>query len=105
VLRPAQVRPEAVFEINTRIGRWDRKVETVGRFGEMVMLRAEQGGHYEVGLLEESGDLHDLHRFDQGRPVSFTLTIAIKKLADYLGGETLMPTQHHGSEDSERKAN
>jgi len=57
------------------------KVETVGRFGEMVLLREEQGGHYEVGL-EESGDYTIFIGSTSGKPVSFTLTIAIKKLAD-----------------------
>ena len=57
------------------------KVETVGRFGEMVLLREEQGGHYEVGL-EESGDYTIFIGSTSNKPVSFTLAVAIKKLAD-----------------------
>jgi hypothetical protein len=57
------------------------KVETVGRFGEMVLLREEQGGHFEVGL-EESGDYTIFIGSTSGKSVSFTLTVAIKKLAD-----------------------
>jgi len=57
------------------------KVETVGRFGEMVLLREESGGTYEVGL-EETGD-YTIFIGPLGRnPVSFTLTVKVTKLAD-----------------------
>lgn len=57
------------------------KVETVGTFGEMVLLREQSGGTYEVGI-EESGD-YTIFIGPLGRnPVSFTLTVKIKKLAD-----------------------
>jgi hypothetical protein len=57
------------------------KVETNGRFGEMVLLREESGGRYEIGL-EETGDYTILIGSIGDKPVSFTLTVAIKKLAD-----------------------
>ena len=57
------------------------KVETVGRFGEMVLLREESGGIYQVGL-EETGD-YTIFIGPLGRnPVTFTLTVKITKLAD-----------------------
>lgn len=57
------------------------KVETVGRFGEMVLLREESGGTYEVGL-EETGD-YTIFIGPLGRnPVTFTLRIKITKLTD-----------------------
>lgn len=57
------------------------KVETVGRYGEMVLLREQSGGTYEVGI-EESGD-HTIFVGSLGRnPVSFTLTVKITKLTD-----------------------
>jgi hypothetical protein len=57
------------------------KVETVGTYGEMVLLREQSGGTFEVGL-EESGD-YTIFVGPLGRnPVSFTLTVKIKKLAD-----------------------
>jgi hypothetical protein len=40
------------------------KVETIGRFGDMVLLREERGGTYEVGL-EESRRVHNLRRNNQ----------------------------------------
>jgi hypothetical protein len=57
------------------------KVETVGRFGEMVLLREESGGYYEIGL-EESGDYTIFIGSTTGKPVQFTLTVKIGKLAD-----------------------
>ncbi len=57
------------------------KVETNGRFGEMVLLREESGGRYEIGL-EETGDYTIFIGSIGDKPVSFTLAVAIKKLAD-----------------------
>ncbi len=57
------------------------KVETTGRYGHMVMLREESGGHYEVGL-EESGDYTIFVGSTSGRPVSFVMKIGVTKLAD-----------------------
>jgi hypothetical protein len=57
------------------------KVETVGRFGHMVLLREEAGGKYEVGL-EEAGD-YTIFVGPLGRnPLTFTLTVQVRKLAD-----------------------
>ncbi len=57
------------------------KVETTGTYGEMVLLREQSGGTYEVGV-EESGD-YTIFIGPIGRnPVSFTLTVKITKLAD-----------------------
>ncbi len=57
------------------------KVDTKGRFGEMVLLREEGGGRYEVAI-EETGD-HTIFVGALGRnPVSFILTVKINKLAD-----------------------
>jgi hypothetical protein len=57
------------------------KVETRGRYGEMVLLRKERGGTFEVGL-EESGDFTIFIGSTDNQPVSFTLTVKIAKLAD-----------------------
>lgn len=57
------------------------KVETTGRFGEMVLLREEKGGHYEIGL-EESGDYTIFIGPIETGVISFTLTVRIRKLAD-----------------------
>jgi hypothetical protein len=57
------------------------KVETKGRFGEMVLLREEHGGTFEVGI-EETGD-HTIFVGSLGsNPVTFTMTVQVKKLAD-----------------------
>ena len=57
------------------------KVETVGRYGEMVLLREEAGGKYEVGL-EETGD-YTIFVGPLGRnPVTFTLTVTVVKMTD-----------------------
>jgi hypothetical protein len=57
------------------------KVETVGRYGEMVLLRKEAGGKYEVGL-EETGD-YTIFVGPLGRnPVTFTLTVTVVKMSD-----------------------
>lgn len=55
------------------------KVETSD--GEMVLLREETGGTYEVGL-EESGDYTIFIGSTNNQPVAFTLTVRIAKLAD-----------------------
>ncbi|MEO5860688.1 MAG: hypothetical protein ABIR33_17280 [Pyrinomonadaceae bacterium] len=57
------------------------KVETNGRYGQMVLLREESGGHYEVGL-EESGDYTIFVGSTNGRPVQFSLKVGITRLAD-----------------------
>lgn len=57
------------------------KVETVGKYGEMVLLSEQSGGTYEVGI-EETGD-YTIFIGSLGRnPVSFTLTLKITKLTD-----------------------
>jgi hypothetical protein len=57
------------------------KVETESADGEMVLLREERGGTYEVGL-EESGDYAIFIGSNDGRPVSFTLTVKITNMTD-----------------------
>ena len=57
------------------------KVESNGRFGHQVLLREERGGHFEVGL-EEAGDYTIFIGSLNGRPVQFTLTVAIRRLTD-----------------------
>ena len=57
------------------------KVETIGRYGEMVLLRTERGGRYEVGL-EEAGDYTIVIGPLGNNPVTFTLTVQVKQLAD-----------------------
>jgi hypothetical protein len=57
------------------------KVETEGRYGEMVLLREERGGTYEVGL-EETGDYTIFIGSTGSNPVSFTLTVKITKMTD-----------------------
>jgi len=57
------------------------KIETKGADGQMVLLREERGGHFEVGL-EESGDYTIFIGSVSGKPVAFTLTVKITKLAD-----------------------
>ena len=57
------------------------KVETTGRYGHMVMLREESGGHYEVGL-EESGDYTIFVGSTSRRPVSFVMKVGVTRLAD-----------------------
>ena len=57
------------------------KVETIGTYGEMVLLREEQGGTYEIGL-EESGDYTIFIGSTTGKPVSFTLSVKITKMTD-----------------------
>jgi len=57
------------------------KVETEGTEGQRVLLREEKGGTYEIGL-DESGDYTIFIGSTTGRPISFTLTIKIAKLAD-----------------------
>ena len=57
------------------------KVERDGRFGHEVMLREEQGGHYEIGL-EESGEYTIFVGSTSGKPVNFNMTIRITKMTD-----------------------
>ena len=57
------------------------KVETVGTNGEMVLLREESGGRYEVGL-EESGDVTIFVGSTSGKSVPFTLAVKITKMTD-----------------------
>jgi hypothetical protein len=57
------------------------KVEFDGTYGEMVLLREEKGGHYEIGL-EESGDCTIFVGPINNLAVRFTLTVKKKKLAD-----------------------
>lgn len=63
---------------NSKVGI---KVETNGSFGETVLLREEKGGTYEIGL-EESGDYTIFIGSTNNKPISFTLTVKITKLAD-----------------------
>ena len=57
------------------------KVETNGRYGQMVLLREESGGHYEVGL-EETGDYTIFIGSTSGKPVQFTMKVGVTRLAD-----------------------
>ena len=57
------------------------KVETKGRYGEMVLLREERGGSFEVGL-EESGDYTIFIGSTEGKSTPFTLTVKITKMTD-----------------------
>ena len=57
------------------------EVETGGETGQMVLLREEQGGSYEVGL-EETGDYTIFIGSKNNQPVTFTLTVKITKLID-----------------------
>ena len=57
------------------------KIEHDGRFGQEVMLREEQGGHYEVGL-EESGDYTIFVGSTSGKPVNFNMTVRVTKMTD-----------------------
>ncbi len=63
------------------VSRVGIKVETVGRFGEMVLLREEGGGRYEIGL-DESGEYTIFVGSIGGKPVPFTLAVEIRRLAD-----------------------
>ena len=57
------------------------KVETVGRYGHMVLLREERGGHYEIGL-EEAGE-YTIFIGSTGRtPAAFDLKVAITRMTD-----------------------
>jgi hypothetical protein len=57
------------------------KVETNGRFGHSVLVREEHGGHFEIGL-EEAGDYTIFIGSLSGKPVPFSMTVSIRKLAD-----------------------
>jgi hypothetical protein len=57
------------------------KVETNGRYGQMVLLREEIGGHYEVGL-EETGDYTIFIGSTSGTSVPFILKVGVTRLSD-----------------------
>jgi hypothetical protein len=57
------------------------KVETKGRYGEMVLLREEVGGHYEVGL-EETGDYTIFIGPSSGKSEAFDLRLAVARMSD-----------------------
>ena len=57
------------------------KVETNGRYGQMVLLREESGGHYEIGL-EETGDYTIFIGSTNRRSIPFTLKVGVVRLAD-----------------------
>ena len=52
-----------------------------GRDGETVLLREERGGTFVVGL-EESGDYVIFIGSVSGKPVAFSLTVAITRMSD-----------------------
>ncbi len=57
------------------------KVETSGRYGHVVLLREDQGGHHEVGL-EETGDYTIFIGSTNNRSVPYALRVGIMRLAD-----------------------
>lgn len=57
------------------------KVETTGRYGEMVLLEEQRGGRFEVGL-EEAGDYTIFIGSTTGRSEKFDLKVAVARLAD-----------------------
>lgn len=57
------------------------KVETVGRYGEIVLLREERGGHYEVGL-EETGEYTIFIGSTSRTPAAFDLKVAVTRMSD-----------------------
>jgi len=57
------------------------KVETIGRFGDMVLLREERGGTYEVGL-EETGEYTIFVGTTSGKSAAFTLSVRIVRMTD-----------------------
>lgn len=65
----------------TPVSKVGIKVETKGKYGEMVLLSEERGGVYEVGL-EESGDYTIFIGSTHNQPVSFALIVKITKPAD-----------------------
>ena len=65
----------------TPVSKVGIKVETVGSYGQTVLLREKRGGTYEVGL-EESGDYTIFIGSTNNKPVSFTLTVKITKMTD-----------------------
>lgn len=56
-------------------------VETNGRYGHSVLLHEEHGGRFEIGL-EEAGDYTIFIGSLNGKPVTFNMTVSIRKLAD-----------------------
>lgn len=57
------------------------KVETLNNHGQIVLLREEQGGTYQIGL-ETNGVYTIFVGSTISVPVPFTLTVKIGKLAD-----------------------
>ena len=57
------------------------KVETIGRFGDMVLLREERGGTYEVGL-EETGEYTIFVGTTSGKSAALTLSVRIVRMTD-----------------------
>lgn len=57
------------------------RVEFDGSYGEMVLLREEKGGHYEIGL-EESGDYRIFVGSINNLPARFSLSVKVSKLKD-----------------------
>ena len=57
------------------------KVETIGRYGQMVLLREERGGIYEIGL-EENGDYTIFVGATSGKSTAFTLGVRIVRMTD-----------------------
>ena len=57
------------------------KVKTNGSYGEMVLLREESGGHYEVGL-EETGDYTIFVGSTSSKSEPFTLKVGVTRMSD-----------------------
>ena len=57
------------------------KVETNGRYGQMVLLREEIGGRYEIGL-EETGDYTIFIGSTSGTSDPFVLKVGVTRLSD-----------------------
>ena len=57
------------------------RVETETTDGQVILLRQELGGHYEIPL-EESGEYTILVGSTNGKPVPFTLTVKVRKMRD-----------------------
>ena len=57
------------------------KVETLNNHGQIVLLREERGGTYQVGL-ETNGVYTIFIGSTNNEPIPFTLTVKIAKLAD-----------------------
>ena len=57
------------------------KVEINGTDGYVNLLRKQKGGHYEIGL-EEGGEYQIFVGSTDQKPVSFTLTVGVRKMKD-----------------------